>query len=159
MLKLNTEQLAYAKKLFELLLWQYPEDAELGFETLQEYLDEGYAYGINNAFRMSMSCCNGGFYTFDWNEYDLLFVDYLICQAKCLKIPLPNNLYEVEEISNSEAKDLYLDVIKSFAEYDFDVWWLDSDMNCMCIVPKKIREEIYEAASKMKLGLFLPYCK
>jgi hypothetical protein len=113
------------------------------------------SHDINNAFRMSMSC-KGGFYTFDWSDYDLLFVDYLISKAKSLQIPLPNNLYEIEEISNSEAYELYPEVISAFAEYNYDVWWLDSDMNCICVVPKKLRVEIAEVAAKIKLGLSLP---
>ena len=115
---LDNGELAAAKKLFELLLWQNQENVEDCFARLQGYLAEDY--DINNAFRMSMSC-KGGFYTFDWSDYDLLFVDYLISKAKCLQIPLPNNLYEIEEISSSEAYDLYPDVIMAFAEYDYDL--------------------------------------
>jgi len=151
MLVLNIEQLAAAKKLCELLLWQNLENVESAFSSFKDYLADDY--GINNAFRMSMQRC---FYTFDWNEYDLLFVDYLWTTVASLQIQLPNHLAEVEEISNSEAKDLFIDVCKVLAEHGFDVWWLASDMNCLCVVPQKLREEIIKAAITTKLGLSLP---
>ena len=148
---LDEEQLAAAKKICELFLWEKPESIEITFAELKNSLANNY--DINNAVRISMPW--GAFYTFGWNEHDLLFLDYLIVKAKHLQIPLPHNLSEVEEITNSEAEGFYCDVIDRFSQYNFDAWMLDLDKNCICITPLELREEIIDAATKIGLGLLL----
>ena len=69
---LDDEQLAAAKKICELFLWEKRENIEITFAELKNFLANNY--DINNAVRMSMPW--GAFYTFGWNEHDLLFLDY-----------------------------------------------------------------------------------
>lgn len=149
---LDTKQLTSAKKLCELFLWQYPEEIERSFSTLHDYLTDD---PIKIAFMMAMRV-SGGFYSADWNEYDLLLLDYLIPKAAKLNIPLPHNLSDLEDMSNSETEDLFLDICKIFTEHGFDIWWLNVDMNCIGIAPQKLRTEIIEAATIVRLDLSLP---
>ena len=61
---LDSTQLDTAKKLCELLLWQYPDQVDSCLAELQHYL--GDDNDVDTAFRMSVDA----FYSADWNELD-----------------------------------------------------------------------------------------
>lgn len=146
---LDNTQLDSAKKLCELLLWQYPDQVDSCFAELQDYLGEDN--DVDTAFRMSVDA----FYSADWNELDFL-LSYLVGKAKRLEIPV--DLAAVVDGDNtSDAEDFFPNVSEALAEHGFDLWWLDTGMamHCICVTPQKLRKDILEAASTIGLGLSL----